>query len=814
MPRFIAALSTDGSLRKKFGASLLFALVLVFPPIMLAVDLAARRSVAQEIMLERDVDMRVHAASLSKSLYDFDYANLRRMAGIIAKADDIDVATVFDINGEPVAASPDVGRNGGDASAMSIEILHGSGESAEPIGRLKIWFNTDRATKAIRDFYWRTGMVITLSLILVYLAMMASIRHVMLRPMGALMQAIESSRAGGERVLARWTSRDEMGRLVDHFNAMQVKLSQEGAKLKAANAHLTTLYHQTPAMLFSLDLEGRIADVSDYWLLETGYGRDEVIDQPLNDFLESADARPAILEDCDSVQRASGPSCGGFGRWNCRFRKKSGELIDVFVSESLRPMRLGDDDRILLVMVDISDLKQAEEELLRRSLTDSLTGLPNRRHFKEKLSEALTTAEVKDERVDVFFLDLDRFKWVNDHLGHQAGDELLNSSAARIIGILPQGAFFARLGGDEFGIFLQGGDAETAASLSRSVNDALSTAFQIADSSISISASIGVAAFPQDSATVGGLLRAADLAMYRTKRAGRRGFSRYEESIGDEARRLFEVEEMMKSGSMEERFHLDFQPLVRLEDQRIIGAEGLLRMRDPQGGVVPPGDFIAIAEESGLMRDLGGFALRRGARDFAAVTRDAGVEDLRLSINLSALQVAEELPEEVAAILETTAFPAQRLVLEITESVFLKQDAALLTIFERVRGLGCRLALDDFGTGYSSLSYLNDFPVDIVKIDRQFVRRLDGDGGQDLDATLQRRARSLLQGVVAIAHELDFLTVAEGVETQEQRRLVTAMGVDFGQGFLWSKPLSPEKFGERLSRQRAGMVDPISHAAG
>ena len=287
--------------------------------------------------------------------------------------------------------------------------------------------------------------------------------------------------------------------------------------------------------------------------------------------------------------------------------------------------------------------------------------------------------------------------------------------------------------------------------------------------------------------------------MYRTKRAGRRGFSSYDDSIGDEARRVFEIEELLKSSDRDKRFHLVFQPIVRLSDQQAIGAEGLLRMTDGVGRLVSPADFIPLAEECGMMPELGNFVLRRGAAEFAAAMRHAKRDTGRLSLNLSPVQVSEELPEIVAHALHLADFPGERLILEITEGVFLKQDKALLTIFERLRGLGCRLALDDFGTGYSSLSYLNDIPIDVVKIDREFVRRLDGDGGKILDAESRRRATSLLEGVSAIARGLRFETVAEGVETEAQYRIVRDIGFDFGQGFLWSRPVAADVAARRLS---------------
>lgn len=797
MKRILKALSIGGSLRRKISLVLLAAIVLIFPPIMGAVDHAARQSIEQRVMDDRMVEMRVNAAALSKPLYDFDYANVQRMASVIAGRSEVDHVEVLDASGSIAALAPTGTRRGRGAEAESITIAHLSNGEPQHVGALRIWFNTHAATVAIRDFYWRTGLVITASLAVIFCALMVALRQVMLRPLDVLMAAIEKSAAGGERALAQWRSGDEMGRLVDHFNAMQLRLSFKEEKLKSALSNLSALYNQTPAMLFSLDEHGMIDTVSDYWALETGYSREEAVGRPISDFLYGCGGKSFSTK--GDIKDPVAPS--GFNRCNCKFRKKDGVEIDVYVSEAQEPLRVGERRRGLLVMVDISELKRAEAQLLCQARTDSLTGLPNRRHFKERLTEELERAEGDGSRLDVFFIDLDRFKWINDHLGHHAGDEVLSLCSERMRAILPEEAFFARLGGDEFAIFIAGADQQAAAALSRSVNEALEKPFRVCGSSLTISASIGVATFPDNATNVGGMLRAADLAMYRTKRAGRRGFSKYEDSIGDEARRLFEIEELMKTGSANERFYLDFQPIVRLFDQRIVGAEGLLRMRDAEGKVVPPNDFIPVAEEVGLMPELGAYALERGTREFADVLGGPGARPPRLAINLSAVQVTEDLPEQVMETLERTGFPPNRLVLEITESLFLKHEAGLLSILERIQSLGCRLALDDFGTGYSSLSYLNDFPVDIVKIDREFIRRLDGDGGARPNSHLQHRARALLQGVVTIAQELHFETVAEGVETEHQLQLVREMGIDYGQGYLWSKPIDRAAFIDRLAKQ-------------
>lgn len=783
--------ATGGSLQRKLSLTLLVTIVCVFPPIILGVDGAARDAVEQELKERHRAVLDLNAAALAQPLADGDAVSLARLAAVMAGSHEVDGVQISDRSGQELARSAHFDAYADRPAGSTISSTMVTREDGAQLGLLRIQFNTHRASEAMSAFYWRFGLALAIGLGLLFGALMLAMRGAMLRPLAVLMEAIDRSQRG-ERRLAEWRSKDELGRLVAHFNAMQVKLTEEEAKLRTVNAHLSALYNKTPAMLFSVDRAGRIADVSDYWLEMTGYARAEAVGQPLERFLDNpaggAAARPARRE--------------GFEQWSGRFIKRSGELMDVYLSCAAEPLQIGRDEaRSLLVMVDVTSLKRAEAELLRQARLDGLTGLPNRRRFKERLEEELKIVAREGERIEIGFIDLDRFKSVNDHLGHHAGDMILEHCGRRIAETLPTGALLARLGGDEFAVLQRSVAGETLDHTAERINAALKEPFSVCGSAVTLSASIGIAAHPENGATAGDLMRAADLAMYRSKQAGRSGVSSYDSSIGDEAKRLFEVELMMQSRAPEDRFYLDYQPIIRLETGAVAGAEALLRMRDDQGGVVSPGAFIPIAEETGLMPKLGAFALARGLEQFRAFARRGDGGALRLAVNLSPAQVTMALPDQVAATLEAADFPADHLVLEITESVFLKNDASLREIFDRLRAQGCRLALDDFGTGYSSLSYLNDFPVDIVKIDRQFIRRLDGDGGAAPDPELQARARSLLQGVAAIAEALHLSAVAEGVETEAQRRLVREMGFEYGQGFLWSRPVNIESFEERLTAE-------------
>lgn len=793
MSGFSNMVAWRGSLQQKLALALIAAAFLVFPPILLAADWTARRAVLNQLMGHQVLDLNVHAAAVSKPLFDFDNIALQRMATVIRTSADIDAVEIRDADNRVVARS---GVLNADTPGVlrTATIEYDNGVRAFDIGEIEIRFNFALATETRRLLYWQISTVVAASLAFVVLVALWVSQRIILKPLFRMMSAVERSTAERDFFQADWTSGDEFGRMVSHFNEMQSTLMQSRAEIDTAKQRISRTYNQTPAMLFSIDGSGVVVDVSEFWLQYTGYRRDQVVGTPM-DALFQLEAGVSVSQRL--LEAVEGEAVSEI--WDCRFVKADGAAIDVCLTRNVdRPGQTGAEPT-LCVMFDISELKAAEAALRRLARRDSLTGLPNRRCFKETLETALSDANQSNGRVEVGFIDLDRFKWVNDHLGHHAGDELLRHTADRIAAALPPTTFFARLGGDEFAVMTTSPAGSTAAFVADCIDASLAKPFQINGSEVRIGASVGFAAYPCNAESAGDLLRAADLAMYSCKRAGKRSYGQYDDSIGREAERVFEVEKLLKSGEQEDRFFLQYQPIVALPSDRVVAAEALIRMRDRQGDVIPPGDFISVAEECGFMPQLGSYALRAGLREYANMNARlvAAAPDrppLRLSVNLSPAQIAPSLPDTIGMLLDEAGVAGEHLMLEITESVLLKDSGELRSVFRGLRKLGCSIALDDFGTGYSSLCYLNDFPVDCLKIDRSFVRRLDGDGGKSQDLDARRRARAVLNGVAQTGRDLGIKTVAEGVETLEQRRIVLEMGLNCGQGFLWSRPVNAEKF--------------------
>jgi diguanylate cyclase (GGDEF)-like protein/PAS domain S-box-containing protein len=429
---------------------------------------------------------------------------------------------------------------------------------------------------------------------------------------------------------------------------------------------------------------------------------------------------------------------------------------------------------IVGVIEDVTDRKTSEERIAYMAHYDALTDLPNRVYFRQQLDQALKRVK-RGGKLAVLFLDLDKFKGVNDTLGHQGGDELLKTVAARLKSCVRETDIVARLGGDEFAIVQTDiEDATAAIGLAERIHGALRQPCELEGNRFSMDASIGIALAPADGMEADQLLKNADLAMYGAKADGRATYRFFEAEMDAEmkARRALEFD--LRQAIMCGEFELFYQPLVNIRDKTIVACEALLRWRHPVRGLVSPGEFIPVAEDAGIVNQLGEFALRTACAE-ATNWRD----DILVTVNVSPVQFKNEgLVPLVMSALAESGLPAQRLELEITESVLLHDDEATLRMLGQLRELGVRIAMDDFGVGYSSLNYLRRFPFDKVKIDKSFIEHIAEDASSLANA----------QAVISIAKSRDIATTAEGVEKQEQYELLRALGCTEMQGYLFSPP--------------------------
>jgi diguanylate cyclase (GGDEF)-like protein len=473
-----------------------------------------------------------------------------------------------------------------------------------------------------------------------------------------------------------------------------------------------------------------------------------------------------------------------------RVQTPAGELRFVHHQGAVDIDPLNGERRVLGTVQDTTQRRVDEEKIKRLAYYDSLTGLPNRRLLHERLERMLRHSRDESRQVAVMFVDIDRFKWVNDSLGHAAGDRLLTEVARRLVDSLrlgdgifrsgrDAGHFLSRVGGDEFVITLMTPEGpEVAGKVARRILSALQRPCVIEGKEIAISASIGVALYPTDAQSADALMRHADVAMYNAKKGGRNRYQFYTQALSATADRALLIQAALQRALRENSFTLHYQPQIATRSGRIAGLEALVRWELPGKGIVSPGEFIAIAEETGLILPLGEWALERACADCYAWQRQ-GFEGVTVAVNVSPVQLRRpEMASVVARTLERTKLAPRFLELELTESALLQHTKQVADTLDQLKRMGVRLALDDFGTGYASMSYLKRISFDTLKIDKEFIRDLGNDAGDE----------AIVNAIVAIARTFGLRVVAEGVETAQHERLVRELGCEAMQGYRLGMP--------------------------
>lgn len=586
---------------------------------------------------------------------------------------------------------------------------------------------------------------------------------------------------GGSRILS-WSSQVSFDEGVIYAVATDVTdLRQAEQQMRQA----ATVFSSTAEGVVITDLEGNIQDVNQAFESITGYNKDEIIGE-----------NPRLLQSGRhdrTFYQALWRSLLETGNWRGEIwnRRKDGSIYPELITISAILDEHAQPAGYVGIFSDISAIKEHQDRLDYLAHHDPLTDLPNRLLFDSTLRQSIRLATRQGSRLGVVFIDLDRFKHVNDSMGHAAGDALLVQIAKRLRSVLAETDTLARISGDEFIALLEDiTRPEDAAHMAGRWLDLFAEPFQVENLQITMTASIGISLFPQDGTSASTLVANADAAMYKAKEAGRNTYLFYAAEFTAQAFEYIFLENALQHALKNNQFHLVYQPQLRLADQQVIGMEVLLRWHHPDQGVIPPLRFIPIAEQSGLIRDIGRWVLASACAQGAAWL-DAGLPLGRIAVNVAGPQFQDaQFADEVVQTLNASGLPAHQLALEITESLLMNHTEQTVAQLELFRERGIEIAIDDFGTGFSSLSYLKKLPVDKLKIDQSFVRDIP----QDADDV------AIAEAIIGLSKALKLRVIAEGIETPEQAKFFKEHSGLEGQGYHFGRPMDAEQMREYLSQ--------------
>ena len=576
----------------------------------------------------------------------------------------------------------------------------------------------------------------------------------------------------------------------DYFISVVEDISEQH-RLAVARQQAAAVFESTREGIIITDLQRRIQTVNPAFSDITGYSAEEAIGKT-----------PAMLRSghmSEELYQGMWESLHVLGHWQGEVlnRRKNGELFPELLTISTVRDPAGQPTQYVALLTDLSRLRQSEAQLAHLAHYDPLTDLPNRLLVQSRLDHALDTAQRENGRLAVLFIDLDRFKDVNDSLGHPVGDELLVAIAQRMRARLRESDTLARLGGDEFLVVLEDiHRPEDAAEVAQGLIRLQDAPIRLPSGhEVYVGVSIGISLYPNDGDSTTELIRQADAAMYQAKSQGRNTFRFYTAALTEAADQRLAMEGRLRRSLQAGEFVVHYQPQFVAATGEVVGCEALVRWQDPDGGLVPPANFIPLAEDTGLIVPLGRWVLETACAQ-AQAWREAGVADLVMAVNLSGRQLQQrDLVSVVAEALERSALPPDRLKLELTESMIMDHGDEAIALLHSLKALGVSLSIDDFGTGYSSLAYLKRFPIDEMKIDRGFVRDTP-DNASDAE---------IVATIVAMGRNLKLRVVAEGVETQQQLDFLIGLGCNACQGYLVSPGLSAADFERFLAHERHGI---------
>ena len=731
----------------------------------------------------------INARVLATPFWYLDVDNIESALNAMVRDRDIVAVEALGADGTEFAHTGVSQSELSDTLRLSRRVYFERNNVRHDVGELVIYFTDER----VQDLLFRRiaidmilfGLLISVVAASLLIANKRSIKE----PLNRLLHSIRMTKHGRLRRPVEWNSSDELGLLIREYNEMVALQGQAQEEAQRKQALLEATLHNIGQGICLFDQDLNLMVWNERYIELLNLPRDLVKEgTPLSDILRYNGERgeygdvsiQALISDRVAIARRREP-------YRMERTRPNGSVIQV----DHNPMPGGG---YVATYTDITERKQTEARMRHLAVHDVLTSLPNRTLFLDRLRQALLSARRFQRGVTVLFVDLDRFKDINDHFGHDVGDLMIQEMGQRLSRIIRDSDTAARLGGDEFAIIQTDvQNIEDTIVLAQRIIDELAQPFDCRGIRLHSTASVGITLFPEDGENPEQLVKNADMAMYAAKAEGRNNYRFFLPSMHERVKERKTIEEDLRNALEQDQLELYYQPKVDCRTERVVGAEALVRWNHPQRGLILPGEFISVAEECGLINRLGAWVLQRACKQTRA-WRDSLFSDFRIAVNLSPAQFQDaELVNSVTQIVKETSLPAGTLELEITESILMNNPEKAVSTLEELKELGVLIAIDDFGTGYSSLNYLKRFPVTSIKIDRSFVN--------DIHVDVDDKA--IVDAVIGLGHSLNLEVVAEGVEEIEQLVYLQEKGCNFIQGYLFSKPLPASAF-ENWVNERHG----------
>ncbi len=738
----------------------------------------------------------INARVLATPFWYLDVDNIESALNAMARDRDIVAVQALGADGTEFAHTGVSQSELADTLRLSRRVYFERNNVRHDVGELVIYFTDAR----VQDLLFRRiaidmilfGLLIAVVAASLLIANKRSIKE----PLNRLLHSIRMTKHGRLRRPVEWNSSDELGLLIREYNEMVALQGQAQEEAQRKQALLEATLHNIGQGICLFDQDLNLMVWNERYIELLNLPRDLVKEgTPLSDILRYNGERgeygdvsiQALISDRVAIARRREP-------YRMERTRPNGRVIQV----DHNPMPGGG---YVATYTDITERKQTEARMRHLAVHDVLTSLPNRTLFLDRLRQALLSARRFQRGVTVLFVDLDRFKDINDHFGHDVGDLMIQEMGQRLSRIIRDSDTAARLGGDEFAIIQTDvQNIEDTIALAQRIIDELSQPFDCRGIRLHSTASVGITLFPEDGENPEQLVKNADMAMYAAKAEGRNNYRFFLPSMHERVKERKTIEEDLRNALEQDQLELYYQPKIDCRTEKVVGAEALVRWHHPERGLILPGEFISVAEECGLINRLGAWVLEKACKQTQA-WRDSSLPGMRIAVNLSPAQFQDaELVESVTKIVKDTALPEGTLELEITESILMNNPEKAVSTLKELKALGVMIAIDDFGTGYSSLNYLKRFPVGSIKIDRSFVN--------DIHVDLDDKA--IVDAVIGLGHSLNLEVVAEGVEEVEQLEYLREKGCDFIQGFLFSKPLPATTFESWVSDRHSRVPERVA----